>query len=82
MARSISEIQNGMITAAQKNLSMQLSVSKVAEWRTWTYIFAAAIHVFEIILDTFKVEIDTITNKITRDGEVVCGNVLPLSERV
>lgn len=65
MARSISEIQNGMITAAQKNLSMQLSVSKVAEWRTWTYIFAAAIHVFEIILDTFKVEIDTITNKIT-----------------
>lgn len=31
----------------------------------WTYIVASAIHVFELILDSFRVEVDTLTNKIT-----------------
>lgn len=65
MARTISEIQTGMIASLQERTGLTLSTSKVAEWRQWTYIFAVAIHTFEIILDAFKKEIETITNKIT-----------------
>lgn len=65
MARTINEIQNDIIASLQEKSGLTLSSSKVAEWRLWTYIFAVAIHTFEIILDSFKSEIDTITNKIT-----------------
>jgi hypothetical protein len=65
MARTINEIQNGIIASFQEKSGLTLSSSKVAEWRLWTYIFAVAIHTFEIILDSFKSEIDVITNKIT-----------------
>lgn len=65
MARTISDIQTGMVASLQEKTGLTLSTSKVAEWRQWTYIFAVAIHTFEIILDAFKKEINTITNKIT-----------------
>lgn len=65
MARTINEIQNEMISSIQEKTGLSFSKSKVAEWRLWTYIFAAAIHAFEIILDMFRAEIDTLTNKIT-----------------
>lgn len=65
MARTINEIQNEMISTIQEKTGLTLSKSKVAEWRLWTYIFAAAIHTFEIVLDMFRSEIDTLTNKIT-----------------
>lgn len=65
MARTIKEIQDGIISVLQSESGLNLSTSKVAEWRLWTYVFAAAIYTFEIILDAFRSEIDTITNKIT-----------------
>lgn len=65
MARTINEIQNEMISSVQEKTGLTFSKSKVAEWRLWTYVFAAAIHAFEIILDMFRSEIDTLTNKIT-----------------
>lgn len=65
MARTINDIQNEIITAVLQKTGLSLSTSKAAEWRLWTYIVAAVIHSFEIILDAFKVEIDTLTNKIT-----------------
>lgn len=65
MARTINEIQNEIITSLNGKKDISLSTSKVAEWRLWTYIIAVAIHSFELILDVFKSEIDTLTNKIT-----------------
>lgn len=64
MARTIKEIQDNIITNL-KSSGLKLSDSAVAEWRLWTYIVAAAIQAFEIILDAFRSEIDTLTNKIT-----------------
>lgn len=65
MARQINEIQNAIIVTIQEKTGVKLSSSTVAEWKLWSYIFAVAIHIFEIILDKFRAEIDTITNKIT-----------------
>ena len=44
---------------------VKLSDSKVAEWRLWTFVMATAIHLFELTLDIFRKEVDTLTNKIT-----------------
>lgn len=65
MARTINEIQNEIITSLNGKKDISLSTSKVAEWRLWTYVIAVAIHSFELILDVFKSEVDTQTNKIT-----------------
>lgn len=65
MPRTISEIQNEMISALQVKSGLTLSTSKVAEWRLWTYVVALTIHTFEIALDVFKSETDLLTNKIT-----------------
>ena len=65
MARTIKEIQDGIILSLQEQSELTLSTSKVAEWRLWTYVFAVAIYTFEIILDAFRSEIDAVTNKIT-----------------
>ncbi len=65
MARTIKAIQEEIITAVQEQTGLTLSTSKVAEWRLWTYVFALAVHTFELILDAFRKEIDTATDKIT-----------------
>ena len=64
MARTINDIQQSIITDLQTYFP-KLSTSKVAEWRLWTYVVAAAIHAFEIILDLFRQEVDELTAKIT-----------------
>lgn len=65
MARTIKEIQDGIILSLQEQSGLSLSTSKVAEWRLWTYIVAVAIYTFEIILDAFRSDMDTLTYKIT-----------------
>lgn len=65
MGRTISDIQNNIIADLQAKTELKLSDSKVAEWRLWTYIVAAAIHAFELILDLFRSEMEILTNKIT-----------------
>lgn len=64
MARTIKEIQEAIKTNLVGG-GIKLSTSAVAEWRLWTYVMATAIHVFELTLDFFRAEIDTLTNKIT-----------------
>lgn len=64
MARTIKEIQDSIITELQAG-DLQLSTSKVAEWRLWTYVVAVAINVFEIAMDLFRKEVDALTTKIT-----------------
>lgn len=64
MARTTTEIQAAIhadLTAARPDLS----ASKSAEWRLWTWIVATAIAVFEIVLDRFRSEIDATADKIT-----------------
>lgn len=63
--RTIKEIQEQAIASLKSLTNIKLSTSTVAEWRLWTYVTAGAIHAFEIILDMFRQEIDTLTNKIT-----------------
>lgn len=65
MARTITQIQTEIITDLQSRTELKLSTSKVAEWRLWTYVMAAAIHAFELLLDLFRQEVDALTNKIT-----------------
>ncbi|MCM1086299.1 MAG: hypothetical protein NC357_08220 [Bacteroides sp.] len=64
MARTIESIQE-LINKEVEAKWQGLSKSKTAEWRSWTFIIAAAIHAFELILDLFRKEVDTLTNKIT-----------------
>lgn len=64
MARTINDIQQSIIADLKANFP-KLSASKFAEWRLWTYVIAAAIHAFEIILDMFRQEVDELTTKIT-----------------
>lgn len=65
MARTISEIQNEMIAVLQERTGITLSASKAAEWRLWTYVIAVGIHSFEIVLDVFRREVNTLTDRIT-----------------
>jgi hypothetical protein len=63
MARTINEIQNGMLTAIASNeaLALQLtSTSKVAIFRLFVFIVASAIWLLEMLFDTHKKEVDDI----------------------
>lgn len=81
MARTIKEIQDSIIDSLQQESGLSLSTSKVAEWRLWTYVFAVVVHTFEIILDMFRIEVDTLVEGDTGNGTMVCRDVLPVSER-
>lgn len=56
MARTINEIEQSITGKLQNKLS--LSSSGVAEWRLWVSVCATAIHVFELILDRFKKDVE------------------------
>jgi hypothetical protein len=63
MARTINEIQNGMLTAIASNevLALQLtSTSKTAIFRLFTFIVASAIWLLEMLFDHHKKEVDDI----------------------
>ena len=64
MARTIEQIKTAIIDSVNANMP-GMSGSAVAEWRLWAYIVAVAIHYFEIIMDLFRREIDTLTAQIT-----------------
>lgn len=63
MARTINEIQNGMLSAIASDevLSVQLtSTSKVAIFRLFTFIVAGAVWLLEMLFDNHKKEVDAI----------------------
>lgn len=62
MARSIAEIKAQMITEknAQAALSGLTSTSQTALWNLYIFLVAAAINVFEQILDLFKSDIEAV----------------------
>lgn len=61
MARTISQIETSITERLQANFS--LSTSAAAEWRLWVHAVAYCIYLFEIVLDTFKVEMDADAEK-------------------
>ncbi|MDE6493019.1 MAG: hypothetical protein K2O66_01105 [Bacteroidales bacterium] len=68
MAKTIESIQEEIIDGVKKEvpvLAGEESPSKTSEWKLWTHIVATVIHAFEHILDLFRKEVDTLTNKIT-----------------
>ena len=64
MARDIAEIQTDMVTVLRARFP-KLSTSAEAEWRHWTHIIATAIHSFEVLLDLFRSEMDTLAGRMT-----------------
>ena len=56
MARTINEIE--LSIRNRLSASFDLSTSAAAEWRMWTHCVAYCIHLFEIVLDHFKEEMD------------------------
>ena len=56
MARTIEQIEQS-ITERLK-VSFSLSTSAASEWRLWVHCMAYGIYLFEIVLDTFKKEMD------------------------
>jgi len=63
MARTILQIQNEMAAKALADRP-ELSDSRVAEWRLWTFVVAGAVHAFEVILDLFRREVEEKVSKI------------------
>lgn len=59
MARTITDIQNEILTAKQNEpeLAELNSTSKTAIWRLWVYITAFVIHTLELIFDKHKSEV-------------------------
>ena len=55
MARKINEIENSI---QDKLTNLGFSKSNAAEWKTWTHCFAYVIYTFELILDSFRKEMD------------------------
>lgn len=64
MGRTIKEIQDSILASAAAE-GLHLSTSAVSESRLWAYVQAVATQAFEIALDLFRSEVDTLTNKIT-----------------
>lgn len=56
MARTISEIKTELQTEAIE--SMGLSSSATAEWMLWISVFALGIHLFEVVMDVFRKDVE------------------------
>jgi hypothetical protein len=65
MARTITEIQNDMISriTATAGLTDLNSTSKTAVWRMWTYIVAVTVWALENLFDLHKNEVNTLINE-------------------
>lgn len=61
MARTIEQIKTSITERLQATFA--LSTSAAAEWRLWVHCVAYGIHLFEVVLDTFKSEMDADAEK-------------------
>lgn len=59
MARTIETIQQGIIESIDP-AGRNLSTSKYAEWRLLSHVVAVAIHLFEVVFDLFRTEVEQI----------------------
>lgn len=61
MARTIQQIETSITERLQATFT--LSTSAAAEWRLWVHAVAYCVYLFEIVLDTFKAEMDADAEK-------------------
>lgn len=61
MARTIEQIKTSI--TERLLVTFPLSTSAAAEWRLWVHCVAYGIHLFEVVLDTFKAEMDADAEK-------------------
>jgi hypothetical protein len=62
MARSVKEIQDGMIASIQADANLNTiltNTSKTARWRLFTYIFAVCANIVELLFDQFKKDVNS-----------------------
>lgn len=64
MARTIKDIQQNIIDGLKAERP-GLSPSMASEWRLWTWVVATNIHLFEVILDSFRKEMDAVADRLT-----------------
>ena len=66
MARTIEVIYQDLLDkkAADENLNVLSSNSKVAVWRLWLYVIAYASYVLELLFDTHKAEVADILSQL------------------
>ena len=79
MARTIEQIQASMIATVQATpeLAEATSTSTRALWRLWTYVQAVAIHVLELLMDSFQADIeDKISKSVAGTDEWLTSKVL------
>lgn len=58
MARSTQEIYDSLVEQREQYIPEINSTSQAAEWRLWLWIFAYGIHLFEVILDITKSDVE------------------------
>ena len=63
MARTLNDIQNGLIISVQAEIPEATSTSRRSIWRLWTYVFAVAILALEQLIDVFKAETESKISK-------------------
>jgi hypothetical protein len=59
MARTTQEIYDSLVAQRAEYVPEVSSTSQAADWRLWLWIFAYGIHLFELILDVLKADVET-----------------------
>ncbi len=59
MARTTQEIYDSLAAQRAIYIPEVTSTSQTAEWRLWLWIFAYGIHLFEVVLDLLKADVET-----------------------
>ncbi len=59
MARTTQEIYDGLSAKRVEYIPEVSSTSEAADWKLWLWVFAFGIHLFELVLDVLKTDIET-----------------------
>jgi len=59
MARTTQEIYDGLAAKRAEYIPEVSSTSEAADWKIWLWVFAYSIHLFELVMDILKVDVET-----------------------
>ena len=58
MARTTQEIYDGLAAQRTEYIPEVSSTSQAAEWKLWLWVFAYGIHLFELVMDVLKADVE------------------------